>query len=185
MSSTAGPHGQASVPPSTIFERTGGAHHQSLAHDYLAYCELVTTARSALAKSSVNTMRSTFVTWISAIQPCPMHYARYPKLTLVVGYGCTTRFPPPDKAQRRTRAPRSSTPSSRLVGRDATKPSQVAPAPPLTPRTALPRAPSSLFWIHPPTCPAPMLASVCRCNAATPVPTLTSMTTRRNIFQQR
>ena len=56
--------------------------------------------------------------------------------------------------------------------------------PPLILRTALPWAPTSYIWIYPPTFPARMLAGAFRYNAASPVPTPTTMPTCRSICQR-
>ena len=74
--------------------------------------------------------------------------------------------------------------STRLTGQAPTKSSQLAPAPPLISRTAPPSTPSSCIWIYPPTCPARMLAGTFRCNAASPVPTPTTMATCRSVCQR-
>ena len=65
-----------------------------------------------------------------------------------------------------------------------TRSSQLAPAPPLTPRTALLWVTSSSFWIYPPTCQARMLAGAFQCNASSPVPTPTTKATCRSICQR-
>ena len=137
--------------------------------------------------------------WNAETQLSPRHYARCLNSPLAAGRGCTIRLPPFAKARRWTRTPRSSRPSSpltrraptrssrpsfRLPGRAATRSSQLAPALPLTPRTAPLWATSSSIWIYPPTCPARMLAGAFRCNAASPVPSPTTKATCRSTCQR-
>ena len=129
-------------------------------------------------------MPSQFLSWNAATQPSPTHCARFPNSPLEAGCGCTIRLPPPAKAQRRTRTPRSSRPNSRSTGRAPTKSSQLALVPPLTPRTVPLWARSSNIWVYPPTCPARMLGGAFRYNAASPVPTPTTMATCRSVCQR-
>ena len=106
-------------------------------------------------------MPSQLLAWNVATQPSPTLCARFPNSPLAAGCGHTTRLPPSAKAHKRTRAARSSRPSSHSTGRAPTKSSQLAPVHPLTPRTAPVLALSSYIWICPPTCPAQMLAGAC------------------------
>ena len=85
--------------------------------------------------------------------------------------GWTIRLTPPTKARRRIWTSKSSRSSSRSTRQTPTNSSQLAPVPPLTPRTAPPWGLSSDIWIYPPTCPAWMLAGAFPYNAASPVPT--------------
>ena len=129
----------------------------------------------------VDTMPSQFLAQNAATQPPPAHCARFPNSPLAAGCGRAIPLPLSTKARRRTRTPRSSRPSSRSTGRAPTKSSRLAPVPPMTARTAPLWALSSYTWIYPPTCPARMLAGAFRYNAASPVPTLTTMATCRSV----
>ena len=160
--------------PITIFERIGVAGRQSLPRDHLTYHDLAT----------VNTTPSQLLAWNAATQPSPTPCTRFPNSPFSCGCGCTMRLPPCGKARRRTRTPWFSRTSSHSIGQVPNKPSQLAPAPPLTQRTVLLWALSSNIWIYPPTCPARMLDGAFRYNAARPVPTSMTMATCRSICRR-
>ena len=122
--------------PLTIFERTGVAAHQSLAHDHLTYCDLATDRQQLAYEPSASAIPSHFLACNTESRLSPTYCARFPNSPLVAGRGYTIRLPPSAKARRRTQTQRSSRPSSRSTGRAPTKSSQLAPVPPLTPRTA-------------------------------------------------
>ena len=71
-----------------------------------------------------------------------------------------------------------------LNWRAPSRSSQLAPVPPLTPRTAPLWALSSYFFINPPTFPVRMLAGTFWYNAASPVSIPTTMATCRSICQR-
>ena len=109
-----------------------------------------------------------------------------PNSPLAAGCGCTIWLPESAKARRRTRTPRPSRPSSRTTGQARPKSSQLAPVCTLadTPDGSPLSTLSYCIWIYPPTCPALMLAGAFRYNAASPVPTPTTMATCRSACQR-
>ena len=111
-------------------------------------------------------MPSQFLVWNTASQHSPTHYARFPNSPLEAGRGCAVRLPPSAMARRRTRTPRPTklsadtptgppsttwprTPRPTKLSLSLTgqyKSSQLAPVPPLTPRTAPLSALISYDW---------------------------------------
>ena len=167
--------------PLMIFERTGVAGHQSLARDHVTYRDLATD-RQQRAYDIVREHRALTVSRVERHNSA-LSDALRPVPKVAVG-GWAWVYNTAVKARRRTRTPRSSRPSLRSTGRPPTTSSQLAPVPPLTPRTAPLRALSSYIRIYPPTCPARMLAGAFRYNAASPVPTPKTMATCRSMCQR-
>ena len=163
----------------TIFERTGIVGHQSLAGDHLAYCD-VATDRQQGASDIVREHHALTVSlaWNATTQPSLTHCARFPKSPFAVGCEYAIRLPPSAKARRRTRTPRSSTPSSRSTGWTPTVSSQLALLPPPTPRTALPWVLSSYILDLPSDMPGSDVVGAFRYNASSPAPTPTTMAWR-------
>ena len=171
--------------PFMIFERTGVAGHHSLVRDDLAYCDMVTDRQ----QRACDIVREHHVLTVSRVErrTSALSDALTPAPKFAVGgwvWVYNTAATIHQGAETDTDAKVLKAKSSRSTGRAPSMSSQLAPAPPLTPRTTPLWAPSSHIRIYPPTCPARMLAVAFRYNDSSPVPPPTSMATCRRICQQ-
>ena len=80
--------------PLTVFERTGGPGHQSLAATTWPIATWLQTDSSARTILFANTMPSPFLALTAETPPSPTHCVRHLNLPWVDGHGCTT-LPPP------------------------------------------------------------------------------------------
>ena len=97
-------------------------------------------------------MSSPFLASIAANPPSPTNRARSPNPPLPAGRECTMGLPPSVRARTLARTPRSSRPNFRSTGRAPAKSSQLAPAPPRTPRTGPFSVLCFCIWIYLPLC---------------------------------
>ena len=169
--------------PLTIFEGTGVAGHQSLAHDHLAHCDL--TDRQQRAYDIVREHHAVTISGVECRNSALSHALR-PVPECAVGgwvwvYSTTAAIRMGAKTDTDAKVLKAK------LSFNCTGPYKALAVGPCTPAGTPDGSrlgDKLLHWDLPPTCPERMLTGAFRYNAASTVPTPTTMATCRSICKR-